>query len=96
MLYNHFKKEFLRKREEFGLERLKSEKEALRNISKQTFDKCAKDKNDLSCKYFSLNEMKFLAKIKERQSVKSIKILTKKYPKFSKMINDSRKYFTGV
>ena len=96
MLYNHFKEEFLRKRKAFGLDRLKSEKEALRNISKQTFEKCTKDKNDSFCQYFTLNEMKFLAKIKERQSAKSIKILTKKYSNFSKIINDTKTYFTGV
>ena len=93
MLYNHFKEEFLKKREAFGVERLKSEKELLKKVTEQTLKRCADNKKDDSCQYLSLPEMKFLAKIKERQSAKSIQILTKKYSGLSGMINDTKRYF---
>ena len=93
MLYNHFKGEFLKKREAFGLERLKSERELLKNATEQTLKRCAGSKKDNFCQYLRLPEMKFLAKIKERQSEKSIQILTKKFSGLSGMINDTKRYF---
>ena len=93
MIYNHFKREFLKKREAFGLARLKSEKELLKNITDQTLKKCDDSKKHDICQYLRLPEMKFLAKIKERQSAKSIQILTKKYSGLSGMINDTKRYF---
>ena len=54
-------------------------KETMKNITEQTMKKCEHDKNDELCRYFSLPEMIFLNEIKERQSAKSIRLLTKKY-----------------
>ena len=93
-MYDYFKREFLSKREEFGIERLRNEKEALKNITQQTMKKCEQDKNDEFCRYFSLPEMIFLNKIKERQSAKSVRLLTKKYSEISRLINNSKIYFT--
>ena len=93
ILYDYFKKEFFSKRKEFGLERLRYEKETLKNITEQTMKKCEHDKNDEFCRYFNLPEMIFLNKIKERQSAKSVRLLTKKYSELSRLINNSNTYF---
>ena len=75
ILYDYFKEKFMKKIEIFGTQKLKLEKQMLRNKSEETMKRCKENNLDKDCNYLRKGEKAFLDEVREKQTIKSLQIL---------------------
>ena len=75
MLYDHFKNKFLMKLKTFGRQRLELERKRMREASNEMRQKCRDGYSDPICDNLQKGENQFLDELRQRQTIKSNKLL---------------------
>ena len=77
MLYDYFLKKFERQKANFGYRKISIEKEILRSTYKRNLNKCKTNQSDKFCVNLDKGEKMFLDELRDKQTIKSLRILRK-------------------